>query len=78
MIYKKDNVEKIVMDSAAAARLEKQGFVCIAGAPERKVQEVKKKDLTGMTVQELRAMARDKGIKGASALNKKDLIQVLQ
>lgn len=81
MIYRKENVEKIAEDKATAARLEKQGYVCISGAPRKAGQETppaRKSDLTTLTVQELRNMAKARGIKGASALSKKDLLQVLQ
>ena len=80
MIYKKDNVEKVVEDKEAAARLEQRGFVCIDGSSgeTEKSAPAQKKELEEMTIQELRAMAKARGIKGASALNKNDLIQVLQ
>ena len=80
MIYKKDNVERVVEDKAAAVRLEQLGFVCIDG-PASETEEIasaQKKELEELTIQELRSMAKTRGIKGASALSKKDLIQVLQ
>ncbi len=79
MIYKKDNVEKVVEDKEAAARLEQRGFVRIDGSAEaEEIAPAQKRELNSMTIQELRAMAKARGIKGASALNKNDLIQVLQ
>lgn len=80
MIYKRDNVERVVEDKAAAARLEQLGFVCIDGTASEteEIAPAQKKELEELTIQELRSMAKTRGIKGASALSKKDLIQVLQ
>lgn len=81
MIYKLDNVEKIVMDKTTALKLEKKGFVCIAEdeeTTETASAQESEADLNNMTVKELRNLAKARGIKGAGALSKGDLLQVLQ
>lgn len=79
MIYKKDNVEKVVEDKVAAARLEKLGFVRIDGSAEtKKTEPASKKELDDMTIQELRKLAKAQGVKGAAALSKEDLLEILK
>lgn len=77
------NVERIVSDKTLAAKLKQQGFVPLdepkkAEPVEKEEPEEEMKDLSSMTVQELRAMAKARGVKGAAALNKEDLLEILK
>jgi len=45
---------------------------------ETEVQAEPKKDLEDMTVPELKALAKEKGIEGASSLGREDLLAVLK
>ena len=77
------NVERIVSDKTLAAKLQQQGFVPLdepkkAEPAEKEEPEEEMKDLFSMTVQELRAMAKARGVKGAAALNKEDLLEILK
>lgn len=73
----KGNVERIALGEERARELELQGF-------KRKSQEEAaeetgtEKQLSEMTVDELRVLARNKGIAGCSVLRKSDLLQVLE
>lgn len=73
------NVEREVTDTAVAEKLIKDGFKQIE---ERTVDAVpsenKKKDLEEMTAEELKALAKEKGLSGVSSLAKKELLEILK
>lgn len=82
----KGNVEKIVKNDVIASKLIADGFKELS---EVKVAEPGKqaepenppepeKNLEDMTVSELKALAKEKGIEGASSLAKEDLLAVLK
>ena len=80
----KDNVERIAENEAQIAKLKQMGFhelmdqdkgdapVNLPGQPDGK------KSLGEMSVTELKALAKEKGIEGAGSLNKEELLAVLK
>ena len=74
------NVEIDVENAATAEKYMKDGF--------KQVEEVTKavssdldnveKNLDEMTVEELKALAKERGLSGVSALAKKDLLEILK
>jgi hypothetical protein len=82
----KGNVERIVEDQVMTAKLVADGFKELAEAREVETENQAEpenppepeKNLEDMTVPELKALAKEKGIEGASSLSKEDLIAVLK
>lgn len=82
----KGNVERIVEDQVKADRLLADGFehldVVEAVQPETldgsEMPPEAEKNLEDMTVPELKALAKEKGIDGTSSLNREDLLAVLK
>lgn len=76
----KDNVERVVSSEEDANRLIAKGFKRMKAieqsAPEEKKEE-SKADLNGLSVKELRELAKKKGIDAAASLNKEDLLKIL-
>lgn len=90
---KKLNVERIADTEARAAALEKEGFVRVGNAAAVEAAEpagsaadpqaVEAGDagagsLESLTVAELRALAKETGLSGYSALTKDELLEVLK
>ena len=76
----RENIERVAASEDAAARLEKEGFTRLT-KPEKTVKEEKindEQDLEGMTVIELRKLAKEKGLSGVSALSKAEILEVLK
>ena len=79
MIFAKENVRRLTDDPETALRLLSEGFV--RTDEEEKVKEEEPKEpenLDEMSVTALRALAKKRGIKGASGLSKSDLLQMLE
>ena len=82
----KGNVERIVKDDVIASKLIADGFKELGEVreiePEKQAEPENptepEKNLEDMTVPELKALAKDKGIEGASSLAKEDLLAVLK
>lgn len=81
----KGNVERIVEDSVKANRLIADGFKeldTIKVQPETLTEPEMslepEKNLDDLTVPELKALAKEKGIDGVSSLNREDLLAVLR
>ena len=76
----KGNVERIVLSEEQAKKLEANSFKRVTAdeqtQPEKGTEDTKP-SLEGLTVKELREMAKEKGIEAASSLNKEDLLKVL-
>ncbi len=82
----KGNVERIVEDQVMADRLKADGFkelnvvdaVQSDALPGSETPPEAEKNLVDMTVPELKALAKEKGIVGVSSLNREDLLAVLR
>lgn len=82
----KGNVERIVKDDVIASKLIADGFKELGEVrevePEKQAEPENipepEKNLEDMTVPELKALAKEKGIEGASSLGKEDLLAVLK
>ncbi|WP_434310173.1 Rho termination factor N-terminal domain-containing protein [Hominifimenecus sp. rT4P-3] len=68
----KDNVERIVEDEAQIHNLETAGFKALKADFEAKP------DLEKMKVDELKALAKERGIEGTASLTKTELLSVLK
>lgn len=85
MILVKGNVERETESMTTIAILKKEGFKELPGAPvEDKtaegtpVEDESKPDLESMSLEELKALAKEKGMSGVSSLNKDQLKEVLK
>lgn len=74
------NIEVDVENTATAEKLMKEGFEpwegvtkVVPSAPDKT-----EKSLDEMTVEELKILAKEKGLTGVSALAKKDLLEILK
>lgn len=70
----KGNVERIVTSESRAKKLESEGF----HRHTAEIEQIPVKAFADMTVEELKAEVKKRGIKGSSALKKEDLLQILE
>jgi hypothetical protein len=90
MILVKGNVERETESMTTIALLKKEGFEELPSAPEEDktaegaqvegtpVEDESKPDLESMSLEELKALAKEKGMSGVSSLNKDQLKEVLK
>lgn len=73
----KDNVERIAESEAQIRKLETAGYVPLGSARSEKKEQVKP-GLEKLKTDELKALAKEKGIEGAASLTKDELLAVLK
>lgn len=71
MRVKIGNVERIVSDSVGKRMIESKTAIEVTEGNAQK-------DITKMKVDELKVLAKEKGIEGADSLNKQELLEVLK
>lgn len=76
MILIRGNVERMATDEALVEKLERDGFRAVGGAPKQSQEE--EKPLAKMKVDELKALAKEKGVEGANSLTREELLAVLK
>lgn len=74
----KGNVERVTESEAMAAKLKALGFKPLGLEVHVPESEEGAADIEKMTVPELKALAKEKGIDGYSSLNKEELLEVLK
>ena len=77
MRLKRGNVEREA-DWIKAEQLLKDGFERVETVRAQSPEDSVKKDLSEMTAEELKNLAKEKGISGVSALTKAELQEVLK
>lgn len=85
MILVKGNVERETESMTTIALLKKEGFKELPSALEEDktaectpLEDESKPDLESMSLEELKALAKEKGMSGVSSLNKDQLKEVLK
>lgn len=73
----KNNVERLTHDEANAKKWESEGFRRM-GANAGSNPSPARKSLADMNMEELKALAKSRKIAGYSALNKDDLLAILE
>ena len=72
------NVEREA-DGAAVEKLLNDGFELVESLPKETIQEpLEEKNIEEMTVEELKMLAKKRGLTGISSLSKQDLIDILK
>lgn len=74
----RENVEREA-DGTTAEKLISDGFTPMGGTkPDTVPEEKAGKNIEDMTVEELKALAKEKGLTGVSSLAKADLLAILK
>lgn len=75
MRLKRGNVEREVEDEFHVAKFVKDGYKPMEKITDSK--ETETKDVQEMSLEELRQLAKAKGLKGTSSLAKQELLEIL-
>lgn len=78
MRFIKDNIERVTESEAMAAKLKALGFKLLDSDALTQEPEEGNTDIEKMTVPELNALAKERGIEGTASLNKGELLAVLK
>lgn len=75
----KDNVERIAETESQIAKLKAKGFKELGSFQQaEKEGKTGRKDLSGMSLTEMKALAKERGLEGYSSLSKEELLSVLK
>lgn len=76
MILVRNNIERIAENEAQIRKLTAEGYKPMEASED--VKEEQKPELEKMKADELKALAKEKGIEGAASLTKEELLAVLK
>lgn len=78
MILRLDNVERVADTVERIKKLKAKGYKVLPGTDAEKEDGPVKKPLEEMNIQELKELAKEKGLEGSSALKKEELLELLR
>ena len=78
MRIKRGNVERVASDEATIRKLKRMGFEEVGTLRKPEKQGGESIDLEELKVEDLRLLAKEKGITGAGSLKKDELLAILK
>lgn len=73
-----DNVERVADTAERIEKLKAEGYKALSEMDAEKESRPAKKPLEEMNIQELKELAKERGLEGSSALKKEELLELLR